>query len=45
MAKNLNRSLTEAAKKSIHERREKGESEAPKPHGPRYRQKPGKSHK
>lgn len=33
MAKNLNRSLAEAAKKTIHERRERGEHEAPKPHG------------
>ena len=33
MAKNLNQSLADAAKKSIHERREKRESEAPKPHG------------
>jgi ParB family chromosome partitioning protein len=33
MARNLNRSLADAAKKSIHERREKGESEAPKTHG------------
>jgi len=33
MTKNLNRSLAEAAKKSMHARREKGGSEAPKPHG------------